>query len=108
MSLPTAALSIVLIASSPQSGLEQSVNYYKYPKTHSQQAMPNCYVQTGNARSFDLTRLCGFISSPSATSTDDNYSGGGSSTGVCNVPSDRASDGSRCGGRAASRREGGR
>src|SRR4051794_38429690 len=32
----------------------------------------------------------------------------GSGGGACNVPSDRASDGSRCGGRAASVRPGGR
>jgi len=33
---------------------------------------------------------------------------GGSGGGNCNVESDRAADGSRCGGRAASRRRGGR
>jgi hypothetical protein len=37
-----------------------------------------------------------------------SYPSGSSSSGVCNVPSDVARDGSRCGGRAASEKRGGR
>lgn len=42
--------------------------------------------------------------SSSITSTVSSITSGSSSSGRCNVPSDRASDGSRCGGRAASER----
>lgn len=42
------------------------------------------------------------------SSSSGGISGGGGGGGGCDSPSDRASDGSRCGGRAASARSGGR
>jgi len=41
-------------------------------------------------------------------SSYNRFSGGGTSTGNCNTPNDTAIDGSRCGGRAASERQGGK
>jgi uncharacterized membrane protein YgcG len=46
--------------------------------------------------------------SGSGGKSDASRSGGGSAGGPCNTPDDTAADGSRCGGRAASEREGGR
>ncbi|NJN13341.1 MAG: hypothetical protein HC815_37685, partial [Richelia sp. RM1_1_1] len=64
---------------------------------------------TSTPKTFDLSRLCGFKPSPLPSS---NVGGSVSSTssggGSCNVPSDRDSNGNRCGGRAASERKGGR
>jgi hypothetical protein len=71
-----------------------------------------CYAKTDTPNTFDLSRLCGFIQ----VGSQDNggfgsgYSGGGSrgrSRGVCRYPGDIASDGSRCGGRSSSDKEGG-
>jgi hypothetical protein len=108
MSLPI-TVSVVLIASLHQPGFEQSLDYYKYPNTDLNQNTPNCYAQTNNTRAFDLTRLCGFTPKTSPTGGGYSTSGGTPpSTGVCNTPDDRASNGSRCGGRAASERKGGR
>jgi hypothetical protein len=71
-----------------------------------------CYAQTNTPRTFDLTRLCGSVGVESNSGGVSSYSGGSnpsaSPSGVCNVPSDTASDGSRCGGRAASEKKGGR
>jgi hypothetical protein len=74
-----------------------------------------CYAQTNTARKFDLTRLCGAVTSESNLGGTDGgvSSSSGSSnpkpSGTCNVASDIiASDGSRCGGRAASEKKGGR
>ncbi|MFM6341718.1 MAG: hypothetical protein ACKPGP_13800 [Dolichospermum sp.] len=53
----------------------------------------------------------GTSSNTSGGGTSSNTSGGGTSSntsGRCNSPDDRAADGSRCGGRAASVRPGGR
>jgi hypothetical protein len=115
MSLSSVALGVVLIASLPQPGFEESLDYHKFPNIDRTQSVPNCYAQTHNTRNFDLTRLCGFI--PTSSSSSGGYTGGGGyssgnssggSGGVCNVPSDTASDGSHCGGRAASEKKGGR
>ena len=112
MSISITALSAVLIASLPQSGLEESLSYHKYPNTDLNQNAPSCYPQTNN-KDFDLTRLCGFV--PTSSLSGGGYSGGGGyssnsggGSGVCNTPNDRASNGNRCGDRAASERKGGR
>ncbi|MEB3218434.1 MAG: hypothetical protein VKN72_19675 [Nostocales cyanobacterium 94392] len=103
-------LSTVLIASVPQSGIESALKYRNYPESKVSGQSFVCYAQTSTPKTFDLSRLCGF--KPSASSSE---TGGGSSStssssgnGRCNVASDRASDGSLCGGRAASERKGGR
>ena len=73
-----------------------------------------CYAQTHTPKTFDLTRLCGAVtaeSNPSGTSGGVSSSSSGSNpnpSGDCNTPDDIASDGSRCGGRAASEKKGGR
>jgi hypothetical protein len=73
-----------------------------------------CYAQTNTPRKFDLTRLCGSVMAESnlsgAGDSASSYSGGSnaSSSGICNTPNDIASNGSRCGGRAASEKKGGR
>ncbi|HEY9881370.1 MAG TPA: hypothetical protein V6D29_23135 [Leptolyngbyaceae cyanobacterium] len=59
-------------------------------------------VDTQNSPGFEGV---GFQTAPPESSVQSST---GSSEGVCNVPSDIASDGSRCGGRAASVRSGGR
>jgi len=74
-------------------------------------------VPTGS--SLNLESICNYVpvvvAAPSgdgggslSSGTVSSGGGGGSSSGPCNNPSDRASDGSRCGGRAASERSGGR
>jgi hypothetical protein len=110
MSLSSMALGVVLIASLPQPGLEELLHYHNLPKIGRTQSVSNCYAQTNNNRKFDLTRLCGSVPTSSPTGAG-NYSSGNSSSGssgVCNVPTDIASDGSLCGGRAASGKKGGR
>lgn len=73
-----------------------------------------CYAQTNTPRKFDLTRLCGAVTAESnlGSAGDGASSFSGSlnprPSGTCNVASDIASDGSRCGGRAASEKKGGR
>lgn len=103
-------LSTILIASVPQTGMESALKYRNYPESKANGQTFVCYAETNTPKTFDLSRLCGFEASPLPS-----YSGGGSSrassssgSGKCNVPSDRASDGSRCGGRAASVKKGGR
>ncbi|MFM5887432.1 MAG: hypothetical protein ACKOQS_03935, partial [Dolichospermum sp.] len=62
-------------------------------------------------RIFVTVIICLMITSCSGgTSSNTSGSGGTSSntSGRCNSPDDRAADGSRCGGRAASVRPGGR
>ena len=109
MSLSSAVLGVVLIASLPQLGFEKSLHYHRFQNIGRTQSVSNCYAQTSNNRKFDLTRLCGSVptSSPTGGSGFTSNSPGGS-IGVCNEPSDTASDGSRCGGRAASGKKGGR
>jgi uncharacterized membrane protein YgcG len=78
------------------------------------------HMPTGSS-SLNLESLCGYVptvavsaggggggSLSSGTVSSGGGGGGGSSSGPCNVASDRASDGSLCGGRAASERSGGR
>jgi len=67
-----------------------------------------CYAKTDTPNTFDLSRLCGFIQVGSQDNGgfSSGYSGGGS-RGICRYPSDIARDGSRCGGRASSDKEGG-
>lgn len=92
-----------------QSDFEKALQQNRYP-TASNEAI--CYAKTDAPSTFDLSRLCGSAVVP--TSTSGGYSGssyrylstGGTSNGVCNVPSDIARDGSRCGGRAANERLG--
>ena len=75
------------------------------------------HIPTGS--SLNLESICNYVpvvvavpsdgggGSSSGTVSSGGGDGGGSS-GPCNSPDDRASDGSRCGGRAASVRPGGR
>lgn len=110
-----------------QPGFEQALYKSLYPTVSNNSLI--CYAETNTPNTFDLTRLCGFVSTPSSVSTSPSVSappssnssyggasynrfsggsGGGTSTGRCNTPNDTASDGSRCGGRAASERRGGK
>ena len=117
-------ISIVTLAGSAvaqtQPGFEQALKSL-YPTGSNNSLI--CYAETDTPNTFDLTRLCGSVSAPSSVSTpsssNSSYggasynrfssgSGGGTSTGRCNTPNDTASDGSRCGGRAASERRGGK
>ncbi|OUL25452.1 hypothetical protein BV378_15390 [Nostoc sp. RF31YmG] len=124
-------ISIVGFANSVDAQIKQSVEeniqVYEYPVIEPDVNLL-CYVTTKTPTNFDLSRLCGFVSAPSTSGGNSrNYSSGSNSvksnfggdsypsypTGVtpskvCNVPSDIASDGSRCGGRAASEKQGGR
>lgn len=94
-----------------QPGLEKALEYRNFPAT--EYDSPFCYANTDSPKTFDLTRLCGGIASP-ASFNGGGTSGGGSNygastgSGKCNYSSDTASDGSRCGGRAASRKRGGK
>ncbi|QLE42208.1 hypothetical protein FD723_18485 [Nostoc sp. C052] len=112
-----------------QPGFEKALHNSNYP-TASNEAL--CYAKTDTPSTFDLSRLCGLISAPTvnngsasyrnfstggisspapvntSSSSYGSFSAGSTSSGVCNVPSDTARDGSRCGGRAASERRGGR
>lgn len=117
---------IVTLASSAvaqtQPGFEQALYKSLYPTGSNDSFI--CYAETDTPNTFDLTRLCGSVSTPSSVSappsSNSSYggasynrfsggSGGGTSTsGRCNTPNDTASDGSRCGGRAASERRGGK
>jgi hypothetical protein len=66
-------------------------------------------VKKGHAKALIITSLVlGGIAAGSYYGYQAGLFSGGRGSGVCNVPSDRASDGSRCGGRAASVRPGGR
>ncbi|MEH2419714.1 MAG: hypothetical protein V7K48_01815 [Nostoc sp.] len=133
----TSTISIVMLAGSAvaqtQPGFEQALYKSLYPTVSNNSLI--CYAETNTPNTFDLTRLCGFVSTPSSVSTSPSVStpssvstspssnssyggasynrfsggsGGGTSTGICNTPNDTASDGSRCGGRAASERRGGK
>ena len=89
---------------------------------------PVCYMNTAQGATIDLTKLCGFAASPSnvsvlsantyssssvplsgsyASGSSGSFSRSSGSSGTCLNPDDRASDGSRCGDRAASVRPGG-
>jgi hypothetical protein len=96
--------------------VEENIQTYEYPAIEPDVNLL-CYVTTKTPTNFDLGRLCGFVAAPSPVSSNysdgysgggSSYPGGGSSSGVCNYPDDIASDGSRCGGRAASERRGGK
>lgn len=123
----TSTISIVILAGSAvaqtQPGFEQALYKSLYPTVSNNSLI--CYAETNTPNTFDLTRLCGFVSTPTPSSvstspsSNNSYggasfnkfsggSGGGTSTGKCNTPNDTASDGSRCGGRAASERRGGK
>lgn len=118
----TSTISIVMLAGSAvaqtQPNFEQALYKSLYPTGSNNSFI--CYAETNTPNTFDLTRLCGFVSAPSSVSTPSSsnssyggasynrFSGGGTSTGRCNTPNDIASDGSRCGGRAASERPGGK
>jgi hypothetical protein len=78
------------------------------------------HIPTGSS-SLNLESLCGYVPTVVVPAGGAIGGGGGSggrvssgsgggegSSGPCNSPDDRASDGSRCGGRAASVRPGGR
>lgn len=122
------ASTVIVLASSAsaqsQPGFDEALHKSNYP-TGSNETL--CYAKTDTPDTFDLSRLCGFVSAPMPVSNvstsynrlsgDDSsqshpgytkFSTGGTSSGVCNIPSDIARDGSRCGGRAASERPGGR
>jgi uncharacterized membrane protein YgcG len=104
--------------------VEENIQVYEYPAIEPEVNLL-CYVTTKTPTNFDLSRLCGFVGAPSSTSGGTSFGGGnypsggtsfggssyrngGASSGVCNSPSDIASDGSRCGGRASSEKRGGR
>jgi hypothetical protein len=94
MSLSSAALGVVLIASLPHPGFEESLHYHRFPNITRTQSVPNCYAQTHNNKKFDLTRLCG--STPTSKLTG----------GVCNTPN-TASNISRCTDSSASKKKSG-
>ena len=85
--------------------LQQALNHHKFQSTEVR--FPICYAKTESNLIYDLSLICG-----KSDSRQGGYSrssgGGGSSEGICNVPSDRDSAGNRCGKRAASERPGGR
>lgn len=103
-------LSTILIASVPQTGMESALEYRNYPESEANGQTFVCYAETNTPKTFDLSRLCGFEASPlpSTTGGGGGIASSSSGSGKCNVPNDRASDGSRCGDRAASKRKGGR
>lgn len=79
-------------------------------------SMPFCYIKLQDGRMLNLEQICGVVlasSTPPITSTPNSN---GATTGgqptrqrnTCNTPDDIAADGSRCGGRAASEKPGGR
>jgi hypothetical protein len=93
---------------------------YPFPSVShrvAEQDLP-CYMHNPAqpGRSLNLNQLCGAASSSpvnasGATSIGgavSSGSAGGSNPGTCNLPTDRAKDGSLCGNRAASVRSGGR
>lgn len=76
-----------------------------------------CFMHMPTGSSLNLESICNYfpviVAAPSgggggSSSSGTSGGGGSSSSGRCNVASDTASDGSRCGGRAASERSGGR
>ncbi|MBH8564440.1 hypothetical protein I8748_20015 [Nostoc sp. CENA67] len=111
------AASIVIFAGSAvaqtSGSFEQALYQSLYPVASNDSLI--CYAETNTPNTFDLTRLCGSVSTPPSSNSNygggasyNTFSGGSTSTGRCNTPNDIASDGSRCGGRAASERPGGR
>ncbi len=75
----------------------------------------HCWVETERQNVVNLAELCGRAvpMTPVAwfytpESRGSSFAGGGSDGGPCDFPGQRARDGSRCGGRAASVRAGGR
>ncbi|MEO0687680.1 MAG: hypothetical protein AAFY76_22175, partial [Cyanobacteria bacterium J06649_11] len=90
--------------------MESSLKYHNYPSSKAIGQSFICYAETGNSKMFDLSRICGFKPSslPSETGGGVSKASSNPGNGKCNTPNDRASDGSRCGGRAASEKKGGR
>ncbi|NMF84622.1 hypothetical protein [Nodosilinea sp. P-1105] len=80
---------------------------YPYPQvpraTAENQLRCFMHIPAGSS-SLNLESLCGYV--PTVVIPAGGAIGGGGSSGPCNSPDDRASDGSRCGGRAASVRPG--
>lgn len=90
---------------------------YPYPQVSRATAenQLRCFMHMPTGSSLNLESICNYVpiivAAPSgggSSSSGSSSGGGGSSSGRCNVASDRASDGSLCGGRAASERPGGR
>jgi len=94
-----------------------------YPQVSSATAenQLRCFMHMPTGSSLNLESICNYVpvvvaapsgggggSTSSGSVSSGGGGGGGSSSGSCNNPSDTASDGSRCGGRAASARPGGR
>ena len=104
---------------------------YGYPETRPPEAVEDysCFMQTADGRGLDLRGMCdgtrqqagvnrvanpvganrsGGGASRAAGSSTRGSRSGGSRGGNCPTANSRAADGSRCGGRAASSRSGGR
>lgn len=104
------------MAVAPGAGLNGSLIEKGYPFVANPKIdPPSCFAESLGT-TFDLSRICGYA--PSAPvgiegggfvgGSSAGSGGGGGADGPCNVPSDIAGDGKRCGGRAASERRGGR
>ena len=123
MKLLHAALPAVLfavqgaaIAVTPGAGLNGSLIEDGYPFVANPMVNPpSCFAESLGT-TFDLSRICGYAPSSPVSIEGGSFvggssaggGGGGVAGGPCNVPSDIAGDGRRCGGRAASERSGGR
>ena len=98
---------------------------YNFPITDVDAGDLSCYMVSRSGNTLDLARLCGSVRSINyngqvtgtggAAITPRGLNGqnaqnrqSSSNGGICNTPDDIARDGSRCGGRAASERQGGR
>lgn len=116
MNFANTALSVVLIASLPKTGLETSLNTLKYKAVDIHKNSPYCYVQTRKRRTFDLDRLCGVVpkvlpaASKSSTLSGNvtNHNSSAAPQRVCNTPRDIASYGNLCGGRAVTEKKAGK
>ncbi len=121
----SAFLSTAAIISFP--GIASAVPMESTYPVAQKNANPVCYMEQQKGSTLDLTRLCASSDRPirsgnsGSTFTSNSYSSFNSSTssgssgtsissrnsessGNCKSPDDRAADGSRCGGRAASLR----
>ena len=86
---------------------------YGYPETRPPEAVEDysCFMQTADGRGLDLRPMCNETRPRAIVNRVGGNSGRGASGaagGNCPTPDSRAADGSRCGGRAASVRSGGR
>lgn len=102
------------IAAAPGAGLNGSLVERGYPFVANPKLdPPSCFAESLGT-TFDLSRICGYAPSAPVGIEGGSFvggsggSGGGGGGGSCDVPSDIASNGSRCGGRAASEKSGGR